>query len=59
MIGFVVGGLPGARLLARLAITASDDAVLRRVNSLSISTLQTTTAQHLFVNIDSRYFVGH
>jgi hypothetical protein len=31
LIGFVVGGLPGSRLLARLAITTSDDTVLRRV----------------------------
>jgi len=30
LIGFVVGGLPGSRLLARLAITTSDD-TLRRV----------------------------
>jgi transposase len=31
LIGFVVGGLPGSRLLARLAIATSDDTVLRRV----------------------------
>jgi transposase len=31
LIGFVVGGLPGSRLLARLAIETSDDTVLRRV----------------------------
>lgn len=30
-VGFVAGGLPGARLLARLAITVSDDTVLRTV----------------------------
>jgi transposase len=31
LIGFVAGGLPGSRLLARLAIETSDDTVLRRV----------------------------
>jgi len=31
LIGFVVGGLPGSRLLARLAIETSDETVLRRV----------------------------
>jgi transposase len=30
-VGFVVGGLPGSRLLERLAITISDDTVLRCV----------------------------
>jgi transposase len=31
LIGYVVGGLPGQRLLARLAIATSDDTVVRRV----------------------------
>ncbi len=31
LIGYVTGGLPGQRLLARLAIATSDDTVLRRV----------------------------
>jgi transposase len=31
VVGYVAGGLPGARLLARLAIRTSDDTVLRRV----------------------------
>ena len=31
VIGYVAGGLPGQRLLARLAIVTSDDTVLRRV----------------------------
>ena len=31
LVGYVAGGLPGARLLARLAIRTSDDTVLRRV----------------------------
>jgi hypothetical protein len=30
-VGFVTGGLPGSRLLARLAIAVSDDTVLRFV----------------------------
>jgi hypothetical protein len=37
LIGFVVGGLPGSRLLARLAITTSDDTVLRRVKIRPLS----------------------
>lgn len=31
VVGYAAGGLPGARLLARLAIRISDDTVLRRV----------------------------
>jgi transposase len=31
VVGYVAGGLPGSRLLARLAIRTSDDTVLRRV----------------------------
>jgi transposase len=31
VVGYAAGGLPGARLLARLAIRTSDDTVLRRV----------------------------
>lgn len=31
LIGYVAGGLPGQRLLVRLAIATSDDTVLRRV----------------------------
>jgi transposase len=31
IVGYVAGGLPGQRLLARLAIETSDDTVLRRV----------------------------
>jgi transposase len=31
LIGYVAGGLPGQRLLARLSLTTSDDTVLRRV----------------------------
>ena len=31
LVGYVAGGLPGQRLLARLAIATSDDTVLRRI----------------------------
>lgn len=31
VVGYVAGGLPGARLLSRLAIRTSDDTILRRV----------------------------
>jgi len=31
LIGYVSGGLPGQRLLARLSVATSDDTVLRRV----------------------------
>jgi transposase len=37
LIGFVVGGLPGSRLLARLAIAASNDTVLGRVKKQPLS----------------------
>jgi hypothetical protein len=33
VVGYAAGGLPGARLLARLAIRISDDTVLRRVKT--------------------------
>jgi len=33
VVGYAAGGLPGARLLARLAIRVSDDTVLRRVKT--------------------------
>jgi transposase len=33
VVGYAAGGLPGARLLARLAIAISDDTVLRRVKT--------------------------
>ncbi len=34
LIGYVAGGLPGQRLLARLSIATSDDTVLRRVRQV-------------------------
>ena len=39
-VGFVAGGLPGSRLLARLAITVSDDTVLRFVKLLPVAASQ-------------------
>ena len=37
VVGYAAGGLPGARLLSRLAIRTSDDTVLRRVKCLASS----------------------
>ncbi len=37
VVGYAAGGLPGARLLARLAIRTSDDTVLRRVKGSASS----------------------
>lgn len=34
-VGYAAGGLPGARLLGRLAICVSDDTVLRRVKTMA------------------------
>jgi transposase len=39
LIGYVAGGLPGQRLLARLSIATSDDTVLRRVRQKSAETV--------------------
>lgn len=39
LIGYVAGGLPGQRLLARLAIATSDDTVLRRVRQKPAETV--------------------
>jgi hypothetical protein len=41
VVGYVAGGLPGSRLLARLPILNSDDTVLRRVKFLSGRQIQT------------------
>jgi transposase len=37
VVGYAAGGLPGSRLLSRLAIRTSDDTVLRRVKCLASS----------------------
>src|SRR5436305_1231241 len=39
LIGYVAGGLPGQRLLARLSIATSDDTVLRRVRQQAMRQL--------------------
>jgi hypothetical protein len=39
LVGYVAGGLPGQRLLARLAITTSDDTVLRRLRQKPAETV--------------------
>lgn len=45
LVGYTAGGLPGSRLLDRLAIDASDDTVLRAVKS-SPSRMESTEAIH-------------
>lgn len=40
VVGYVAGGLPGQRLLARLSISTSDDTVLRRLKQRSGPELQ-------------------
>jgi transposase len=43
VVGYAAGGLPGARLLARLAIRTSDDTVLRRVKAAVASDADDST----------------
>jgi transposase len=50
LIGYVAGGLPGQRLLARLAIAASDDTVLRRVREQPSGEVAATPIRHLGVD---------
>jgi transposase len=50
LIGYVVGGLPGQRLLARLSITTSDDTVLRRVRQKPAQELSTLPVRNLGVD---------
>jgi transposase len=50
LIGYVAGGLPGQRLLARLAIATSDDTVLRRVRKQSAGEVSLTPIRHLGVD---------
>lgn len=49
LVGYIAGGLPGQRLLARLAIPTSDDTVLRRLKQEADSTVP-TEIQHLGVD---------
>ena len=50
LIGYVAGGLPGQRLLARLSITTSDDTVLRRVHRKPAESPATFTVRNLGVD---------
>ena len=50
LIGYVAGGLPGQRLLARLAIAVSDDTVVRRVREKPPEEVSVTPIRHLGVD---------
>ena len=50
LIGYVAGGLPGQRLLARLSIAASDDTVLRRVREQPSGEVAATPIGHMGVD---------
>jgi transposase len=50
LIGYVAGGLPGQRLLVRLAIATSDDTVLRRVREQPSGAVAPTPIRHLGVD---------
>ena len=50
LIGYVVGGLPGQRLLARLSIATSDDTVLRRVRQKPAPELSALPIRNLGVD---------
>jgi hypothetical protein len=50
VIGYSVGGLPGSRILDRLAIPLSDDTVLRAVKRANPSSGNTEPVRHLGVD---------
>jgi len=50
LIGYVAGGLPGQRLLARLAIAVSDDTVVRRVREKPPAEASVAPIRHLGVD---------
>jgi hypothetical protein len=50
LVGYAAGGLPGSRLLNRLAISISDDSVLRAVANFSDSTFVDEPIRHLGVD---------
>src|SRR5215470_3582562 len=50
LIGYVAGGLPGQRLLARLSLATSDDTVLRRVREKPPAEISVTPIRHLGVD---------
>jgi transposase len=50
LIGYVAGGLPGQRLLARLSLPTSDDTVLRRVRHMQTEAECALPVRHLGVD---------
>jgi transposase len=50
LVGYVAGGLPGQRLLARLSIATSDDTVLRRVRQPPAQPASTLPIRNLGVD---------
>jgi transposase len=50
LIGYVAGGLPGQRLLARLSLPTSDDTVLRRGRHLPAEAASALPVRHLGVD---------
>jgi transposase len=50
LIGYVAGGLPGQRLLARLSIATSDDTVLRRIRQVASELPATIPVRNLGVD---------
>jgi transposase len=50
MVGYVAGGRPGYRLLARLAISTSDDTVLRRVKQPPLDSVERPSIRNLGVD---------
>ncbi len=50
LIGYVAGGLPGQRLLARLSIAVSDDTVLRRVREPPSGAVAVTPIRNMGVD---------
>jgi transposase len=50
LIGYIAGGLPGQRLLTRLAIAVSDDTVVRRVREQPSAAVSVTPIRHLGVD---------
>ena len=50
LVGYVAGGRPGYRLLARLAISTSDDTVLRRVKQPPLDSVERPSIRNLGVD---------
>lgn len=58
LIGYSIGGLPGQRLLERLAVCFSDDTVLRRIKAPSVQSPSPNPVRHLGVD-DWAWRKGH